>query len=99
MAGMNLPGARMVALVGAAALAIGVFAGVSPPATAATGTPYSQAQFAAIGTGSELHVAALKAGSTTLAGVEQAFAGQSVNSTGLSHNTGGKSALFDSETG
>jgi hypothetical protein len=75
-----------------------MLAGVSPPASAATGTPFSQAQFSAVGSGSEAFVRALTAGTTTLADVEQAVAAQSVNSTGLSGNTHGQSALFDSDT-
>jgi hypothetical protein len=93
---MKLPGVRVVALAGAAALALGVFAGVAPPASAAGGTPYSQAQFAALGSGSEVFLRALTSGTTTLADVEQAFAAQSVNSTGLSGNAAGK---FDADTG
>lgn len=108
---MKLPGVRVIAMAGATALAVGVLAGLAAPASArtapalspglaASGTPFGQAQFAAVGTGSELHLSALTAGNTTLAGLEQAFAAQSVNSTGLSNNkTPGKSALFDSETG
>jgi hypothetical protein len=88
-----------------------MLAGVSSPASArsapafapglaAAATPYNQANFAAVGTGSELHVRGLTSGNTSLLALEQAFAGQSVNSTGLVNNrTPGKSALFDSETG
>jgi hypothetical protein len=70
------------------------------PGLATAAVPFGSASFGAIGTGSELHLNALNAGPTTLLGLEQAFAAQSVNSTGLSNNrTPGKSALFDGETG
>jgi hypothetical protein len=45
----------------------------APRVLAAAGTPFPNASFAAYGTGSELHVDAVTSGSTTLAGVEEAF--------------------------
>lgn len=75
---------RGLAIVSAAALTAGVF-GV-PPTTASaatTGTPFAQAQFAAYGTGSELHVGALSTGGITLAQIEQGFSSNTVNSGGL----------------
>jgi hypothetical protein len=71
---------RGLALVASTALAASVltFASVAP--ASATPVPFSQAAFAAYGTGSELHVDALTAGATTVAGVDQAFSGESTNS-------------------
>jgi hypothetical protein len=54
------------------------------PARAAGPVPFSQAKLATFGTGSEVHLKTLQVGATTVAGVEQGFSGQSVNSTGLS---------------
>ncbi|HEX9548111.1 MAG TPA: hypothetical protein VF942_12290, partial [Acidimicrobiales bacterium] len=109
---MRLPGGRWVALAGAGALALGMLAGVSSPASARTApafapglaaaaTPFNEAEFKSVGTGSELFANLLTSGNTTVAGVRQAFAAQSVNSTGLVNNAtnAAKTATFDSESG
>jgi len=58
-------------------------ASAAPRALAAAGTPFAQARFAAYGTGSEVHVDALKVGANTIANVEQAFSGNTAASGGL----------------
>ncbi len=76
---------RGLAVASAAALTAGIF-GMGPVTTAGaatTGTNFAQAQFAAYGTGSELHVGALSTGGVTLAQIEQGFSSNVVNSGGL----------------
>jgi hypothetical protein len=73
---------RLLAVTGAAVLvasAIGTWSAAGAPA----GTPFAQAVFASFASGSEVHVGAVTAGGTTLAGVEQAFSGVSTSSAGL----------------
>jgi hypothetical protein len=73
---MRLAGATLLAssMTGLAALVPAV------PAHAATPTTWSDAVFVTYGTGSEVHLKALDVGSTSVAGLEQAFSGQAVAS-------------------
>lgn len=79
---MRMSLSRVAAVVGVAALGLAPMAG-SAAATTPTAVPWSQANFHAYSTGTEVHVAALPVSGTATAEVDQAISGASASTAGL----------------
>lgn len=88
---MRLSVGRVATAVGVSSMVLGFGVG-EPAASAAPGVTFGAAHFSAYASGTELHLGAVTSGSTTLAGVDQAFSGASAA-------TGGLTAPISSETG
>ncbi|MGH2717568.1 MAG: hypothetical protein ACRDJU_03170 [Actinomycetota bacterium] len=76
--------ARTVA--GTVSVSVLALVGLTSAAPALAQVPAATANYSGYATGSDVHASALTTGSTTLADVEEAFSGSSVNSQGLSSN-------------
>ena len=82
---MRSGSAGVLAALGSAAICLTTLAGTAPSASAAPAgaVSFADAHFSGFATGTEVHLGAVKSGTTTLASVDQAFSGSSTGTSGL----------------
>ena len=80
---MRVSVGRIATGFGVASMCLGFMATIPEASAASSGVAFADAHFGGYASATELHLGAVTAGTTTLAGIDQAFSGASTNTAGL----------------